>query len=179
MIILLDMDGVLADFVTRSVEVAKLPISSDLVSEWNYFKKYMSSSEFWQCIDNYEGFWENLDPHPWAYELVSLCKSFGSVYYASAPALHHNCCEGKIKWLRKHNFMSSKKNEFMFGPEKWLMARHGRVLIDDNEENVKNFTFAGGEGYLFPQNWNSGVVKIDRVTDLKIKLEQLKCRNKK
>jgi len=175
MIILMDMDGVIADFVTRSIEVAKLPVTFDCISEWDYFDKYMSREEFWSKIDNHEGFWENLDPHPWAHELVSMCKNYGQVIYASSPVIHHNCCEGKIKWLRKHRFMSNSQNEFMFGPEKWLLARRGRILIDDYNENIKNFIFAGGHGYTFPQNWNSGKIYIDRVTDIQNVLEDMKC----
>lgn len=174
MIILLDMDGVIADFVGRSIEVAGLPVTSEMINKWDYFDEYMSSKEFWDKIDNHEGYWENLDPYPWADDLVRTCKSLGTVYYASAPALHHNCCEGKIKWLRKHGFMSKSKNTYMFGPDKWLMARKGRILIDDSQENIKNFNYAGGIGYLFPQTWNNGEIKIDRVTDLKIFLERQK-----
>jgi len=172
------MDGVIADFVKRSIEVCHLPVTSEMIGKWDYFDEYMSAKEFWGYIDNHEGFWENLELFPWSHELVDMCKSYGHVYYASAPALHHNCCEGKIKWLRSHGFMDNNKNEYMFGPEKWLMARRGRVLIDDSPKNIKNFNYAGGNGYLFPQSWNNGNLYVDRVTDVKLFLERTKCSTK-
>lgn len=155
-VILLDMDGVLADFVSAAIGVCGLPLKHDEVDQWDFFLPYMTAEEFWQKIDAVPGFWSNvIQPYPWAPEIVALCKENAKqVVFASAPCNHPNSAEGKIRWLRRHFFMERDRNDYMLGPDKYLMAKPGRVLIDDNENNCVAFNTEGGHSVLFPQPWN-------------------------
>ena len=36
-----------------------------------------------------------------------------------------------------------------------MLAKRGRVLIDDSDVNCEKFAAAGGTAIVFPQRWNS------------------------
>ena len=153
-VIYLDMDGVLADFVTPSLKVAGIPLTHDQVTTWNYFEPYMTSNEFWWKIGASQDFWLDIKPYPWASELFKLCKSIAPVRFCSSPAIDPICVANKVQWLRFHGFMDSDKNDYHFTPHKHELAKPGRVLIDDSMPNVLSFREAGGNGIVFPQPWN-------------------------
>lgn len=156
-VIFLDMDGVIADFVSAAIEVCNLPLKHDEVDQWNFFLQYMTSEEFWQEIDRTPDFWtERVKPYPWASEVVALCEANANrVIFASAPCNHPQSAEGKIRWLRQHGFMGDDRNDYMLGPDKYLMAKPGRLLVDDNDGNCVSFETEGGQKLVFPQPWNS------------------------
>lgn len=154
--VLIDIDGVLADFITPSLEVASIPLQSDQqVSHWDYFLPYMSEAEFMRRIDAVESFWANLIPYAWAAELVQLCESVAQVYFCSNPAGYRGAADAKLEWLIQHGFMDRGARNYILTPHKWLQAAPGRVLIDDSPCNIACFMQHKGVGVLFPQPWNS------------------------
>ncbi len=165
---LLDMDGVLADFVTPSLAAAEIPLSHDDCQSWNYFAPFMSETEFWRKIDCVDGFWENIQPYPWANELVQMCESLAPVHFCSAPAKHHSCASAKIKWLRNHGLMGLHDDNYLLTRHKWMAAGPNRVLIDDGEHNVEDFVKYGGNAITFPQPWNSGPMLYSVGNNLKV-----------
>lgn len=178
--ILLDVDGVLADFITASLKANCLPGSHDDVDSWNWFIPPETSEEekkrmyrkFMANCDAVKDFWISLNPYWWAHPLHALCKRFDDVIFATAPSLDPHCCSQKIQWLRNHRFMGNT-NSFMIGPHKHLMAQHA-VLIDDSEENVRKFVENGGSAILFPQRWNSnGNFVDDRIGYTQARLEEI------
>jgi len=152
---LLDMDGVLADFVTPSLQATGIPLAHDECQSWNYFAPFMSENEFWRKIDAVDGFWDSLKPYPWARELVQMCELIAPVYFCSAPARHHSCASAKITWLRTHGLMGKRDDNFLLTKHKWMAAGPNRVLIDDGEHNIDDFVKHGGKAIKFPQPWNS------------------------
>jgi hypothetical protein len=153
-VIYLDMDGVLADFVTPSLKVAGIPLTHDQVTTWNYFEPYMTSNEFWWKIGASQDFWLDIKPYPWASELFKLCKSIAPVRFCSSPSIDPICVANKVQWLRFHGFMDSDKNDYHFTPHKHELAKPGRVLIDDSTPNCLAFQKATGQAIEFPQPWN-------------------------
>jgi hypothetical protein len=173
-VIYLDMDGVLADFVTPSLKVAGIPLTHDQVTTWNYFEPYMTADKFWGRIDGNRDFWFDLEPYPWAEELVNLCRSIAPVRFCSSPPLNPISATHKIRWLRWHGFMDYEKNDYHFTPHKHELAKPGRVLIDDSTANCLAFQKATGQAIEFPQPWNGAGHTIseqgdysDRVTYVK------------
>lgn len=156
--ILLDMDGVIADFNAGALEATGIPLTSDQIDTWDWFKPYMSSDEFYRRINDRMYFWEDLPVLPWAQELVQLCRSYGKVWFASSPGLCEEAPTGKLRWLRRHGFLGPNDMNYMFGHDKWLMASGENVLIDDSDIQMMHYWGSLGAGILFPRKWNMNAV---------------------
>ena len=153
-IILLDVDGLLANFVQGLIDTMSLPIKHDDWDSWSYHQKLgISDADMWAATHG-DDWWLNLKPYPWAGYLVNSLKEFADVIYCTSPSLASDCTRQKIDWLRKHGFMSEAKNDYVIGPHKHLLARSGAILIDDSEANVSAFRNHSGVAWLFPAPWN-------------------------
>lgn len=180
--ILIDMDGVIADFVSPSLKAAAIPLSHDECNMWNYFSGFMTEDEFWSAIESVDGFWDSLKPYEWAYELVEMCRRIAPVYFCSSPARHKSCAGAKIHWLREHGFLKGTDDRFILTRHKHLLANNGTVLIDDGKHNIDAFRGAGGSAITFPMPWNgclsSGITSgDDKVSDVKSWLDILSVHN--
>lgn len=152
--ILIDLDGVLADFVTAALDVQGLP--NVVVDRWEMHECCgLTASDFWGTIDRqgYE-FWANIDPYPWKDELLALLPTTFTV--STTPSRHPNCAAGKTAWMHQHFRGTNGKvfRDYLIGEHKHLLAAPGRVLIDDSDKNCVKFCEHGGEAILFPQPWN-------------------------
>lgn len=149
--ILVDCDGVLADFVSSAARVhGKSPeiLSWDFWLEWG-----LEPEEFWAPLATRD-FWLGLQPYKWANDFLASLRELGEVTICTSP-MHLNtevCIGAKLDWLE--SYFGIRPVDVMVGRKKWLMAGKGRVLIDDYEENVSKFWQAGGSSILFPQPWN-------------------------
>jgi len=63
------------------------------------------------------------------------------------------CIPGKRGWMKKY-YRQLARN-MIFTGAKTLLAGTGRLLIDDNDENVKTVREAGESAVLVPRLWNS------------------------
>lgn len=154
--ILVDMDGVVADFVSAAIDVVGLPVFASQVTKWNFFEDYMTEDEFWQALREYEGFWSRrIKEYPWTWGLMQKIISTGvDIVFASSPCKDPESASGKLKWLESNPSLHGIKIEYMLGQKKWLMANPRHLLIDDNEDNCRKFQERGGNAILFPQPWN-------------------------
>lgn len=155
--VLVDMDGVLACFVTGMCRAHGRPNPfEDGTHGGRYFIDEiwgMEPAEFWEPAD--EAFWAGLDPTPEAHELVALLEAeFGieSLCLLSSPSANLGCIPGKLRWIDKHFPQFSRR--FLFGTQKQFCAGPDHLLIDDWEHNVESFRAAGGHAVLFPRPWN-------------------------
>lgn len=161
--ILLDMDGVLCDFVSMACVACGRPA---VISNWPKSiyplcdALEMPLDEIWARIDRHDkhhGFWSRLAPYPWYTDLINLIiqqESFNLPFTIStSPSRHHGCVSGKVQWLRRH--IHPGFTDYMLGHQKHLLAKPDVCLIDDSDMNVDNFRTAGGKAILFPQPWNS------------------------
>ena len=109
--ILLDLDGVLRDFVAASLRVHGREglASPDFPNTWNYFEAWgMNADQFWQPIhDTGSDFWANLKPFP---EMKAIVDCVGRLdpdfRICTTPSQDASCYHGNRLWLDKH-----------FGPE--------------------------------------------------------------
>ena len=160
--IYLDMDGVLADFVTPSLKAAGIPLTHDEVTIWNYFEPYMTAEEFWSKIDAVPNFWLDIEVYPWAHDLFDVCRRIAPVVFCSSPCADPKCAAQKIQWLRNHGFMGADENNYIFTNDKSQLSQKGRVLIDDSNKNCREFQRPktgvqfpmAGQSIEFPQKWN-------------------------
>lgn len=155
--ILLDMDGVIADFVGSAI---RLFGREDLLSTWPCgqwcIAKALGISEvdFWGKIDvRGRHFWERLDFYPWAFRLTGMLTSFAPWTICTSPSHHPESLAGKLAWL--HSCFGFPFRNYFMGSAKHLFARPGTVLVDDSDKNVSDFQAAGGKSILFPQPWNA------------------------
>lgn len=153
--ILLDMDGVLADFVGGALKAHGIERFNSLhwPPQWDMATELgISDDEFWAPIhDGGAEFWRQLEPLPWAQELWDGCAALGSITISTSPSRDYESRKGKLDWLAQH---FDANVGCYFGRDKWLMARHG-ILIDDSDANVQRFCEKGGQAVLFPRPWNA------------------------
>lgn len=161
--ILIDMDGVIADFVRGCCEAHDRP---------NPFKgKYrgynieeawgISTEEFWEPMKN-PSFWENLKRFSWSDSIVTKAFSLvgpENVSICTAPSTigYTAAVEGKLRWLDSH-YPDIKK---IFTKHKYFCAEPNTALVDDTESKIEAFNEYGGVGILFPQPWNQLGIHVD------------------
>ena len=156
--ILLDMDGVLSDFISGACSVHS---KSDPYEGGCNLGDYdiaalleMTPGDFWLPMG--KDFWASLPPFPEAFELVAFLESlFGqeNICILSSPNLNPESMQGKLEWIERH--FPKYRRQYLFGPRKQFCAGLGHILIDDHDVNVQVFNDAGGVGVLYPRPWNS------------------------
>lgn len=159
----LDMDGVLCDFITSVLTVHD---RIDALETWppGEFETHtvlgLSKSQFWKPLTaKGEDLWADFPAFDWVDNLVNLVSEFSSWTILTSPALAPACASGKLRWLQ--NQFGGRFRDFIISPRKALLARPGRVLIDDSDEQIERFNAADGIGILFPQPWNSAHDQTD------------------
>jgi hypothetical protein len=169
--ILLDLDGVLTDFVGGAIAahgIADPYADGDNHGVWDFSEICdIPPSVFWERLD-YE-FWANLR---WTVDggaiLSFLEAKFGyqNICLLTSPP-HSNtgdAIRGKIDWVERH--LPKYKRQLLIGPAKEFCAHSGSILVDDADHNVTKFALAGGNTYLVPRVWNSKHAITDAVKDL-------------
>lgn len=153
-IVFLDMDGVLCDFVGGVAALFNKP-SPQAGDPAQPLHEYIGVPKglMWNRIaESGAKLWENLEPLPWANDLVALARSAGEVMIATSPSLQAASLSGKLTWLQRR--FGVKFRDFVISPQKYLLARPQHVLIDDTEHHVSAFREAGGQAVHFPSVQN-------------------------
>lgn len=173
-VVLLDVDGVLANWVLGIIETHRLDITHDQYESWDYHKSIgMTDDQLW-APTNTGNWWLDLPIYPWAKTMLESIEAHWDVVFCTSPNLDASCPSQKVAWLRKHGLLHPRKNNYQIGPRKELNARSGAVLIDDSESNVTNFVNNGGRAILFPQPWNRFRDVRDRVDFVLENLDSLR-----
>lgn len=153
--IYIDMDGVIADFVSSALAVHNFP--KDMYKPCGDYHMEnqlgVSQREFWDKIDKAgEDFWVNMEPFSWTEDLIKVVSDLDEWMILSAPSRNPQCLSGKMRWLHKQ--FGSKFHDVIFCPakKKYLLADDFSILIDDSDKNCSDW----GERFsiLFPQPWN-------------------------
>ncbi len=77
-----------------------------------------------------------------------------NVFILTKPIEDPSCVAGKVEWIQRF-LPNDMKDQYFIGAHKYLCAKEGTLLIDDNEDNINLFRNSGGSGILFPRPWNS------------------------
>ena len=153
--IFLDMDGVLCDFIAPAFAAhGRAFIAEEYPPGLFACEEYLgvSTERFWEPIHAQgEAFWSNLEPYPWAFDLVKELEQIDKVVIATSPSRSPHSYSGKRLWLQRHGLCHI---ESMFGKAKWLMAKEGRTLVDDGQHNIDAWMKHGGSAVVVPQPWN-------------------------
>lgn len=168
--LLLDLDGVLADFDKAAaalwgLTVEELNSRRGETPTWDITPLLgVSHTEFWKRIaQNEYDFWLSVDPLPWAEELVDHVASITDDWYiVTTPSHSGQSHRAKFDWchcefLKKYMDEHKHFDRYIPTKHKHLLAREGAILIDDREQNCNHFVFGpkmgastGGTAILFP-----------------------------
>lgn len=150
--ILLDMDGVIADFIGAAISLHK-PKDSTVVN-WDFFEQWgLTASDFWTPM-GYD-FWLNIPKTIEAIRIVQMCEvAVGpkNVCLLTAPCKTKGCRDGKADWIDRH--FPRYNDRHLIGAAKNFCSSPNSLLIDDSDKNCEEFVGAGGQVCLYPQPWN-------------------------
>ena len=150
--ILLDMDGVVVDFVSGALRLHGLKRPEPVA--WNFYEQLgLSADDFYAPMG--PAFWADLHWTQEGRDLLRELEARDEIVLCTSPLRTRGCVEGKERWIRKH--APEYWNRVAFLGEKFLLAGAG-TLIDDSEANVEAFRAAGGRAILVGREWNSGGV---------------------
>lgn len=158
--VLVDVDGVLCDFVTQTFIIAeKIFGIKRHVSELNIW----DIAEFFQLNEHQEkdlyveinkpGFHQKMQPYAGAKEGLKALQEVADVVIVTAATRGHTWCFERYEWLQDHFGIHYK--DIIFAHKKQYVR--GDALLDDRPENIQGWLEAHpmGKGLLWAQSWNS------------------------
>lgn len=157
--VLLDMDGVVVDFVSAAIlEHGLNPVrfvNDWPKGEWDVAKVInLPPKQFWEKIDANPTFWDELQPYPWMEALTHLVHNNSRSWaFCTTPSRHHHSSAGKVRWIQNY-FGKTFRDYYLCGASKAQLATPDTLLIDDSDVNVGEFLLAGGKAVLWPAVWN-------------------------
>lgn len=179
--ILMDLDGVMADFV-RSACLALGKDPDEMYRTWppgeyDIAKVFgMETHALWDAVEAQgEDLWANMSTYPWSSTLYGECRKLAPVYFLTKSTLDPRSASGKLKWMQGFLGDRFKARNFLIGPPKHLCGRPQNILIDDSNSNVDSFRKSGGNAILFPQPWNTRHAEAneDRIAVVLSELKEL------
>jgi len=153
MIVFLDMDGVIVDFIKGLEEKFGKDLTGHVEWGFDYEGMFgMTGNEFWNSLT--DEWWESL---PWTVEgkeLIEFLESRGhEPILLSSPA--RNNAGGKQRWIKKNLPHYHRNDRYLLGAPKWAVAGTGKVLIDDYDKHCNLWFGYGGSAIVFPRPWNT------------------------
>lgn len=170
-LVLLDCDGVLADFVTPAFEIANRLFGKDHhpdnLNQWDMarFMGFDSEQErvFYDEIKK-KGFHDHLKPYPGAVDGINWIRKIADVHIVTSPMFGETWCSERWKWL--HDYFGIKSREVTHTHAKELFF--GDVFVDDKPTNVDKWVARhyDSHGLLWHQWYTKDVTtQLTRVHD--------------
>lgn len=162
LVIYLDLDGVLTDFVGGVLRWHGLaPEHRDEVDSWDgipavlsrLLGRTISDADMWRSIEDVS-FWRTLEWLPEGRALYQDLAAIVPVVIMSTPCDHAASAAGKLEWIERE-LPPAQRREYALTPCKARFGRPGSVLVDDSGRNVEEFRAAGGRAFLWPATWNA------------------------
>jgi len=167
--VFLDLDDVLNTFAPHALRSVGCPIGSSDYSSypieagWNISQAagmlhptdVFHPSAFWAEMKR--EVWATIPKSPQFWPLIRLARDAvgpENVFILTTATLSPDCLAGKLEWIREHCPEYFRRQFYMGGPYKRLLAGPGALLVDDNEDNCREFCEHGGSAILFPRPWN-------------------------
>lgn len=153
--ILVDLDGVLADFHQTYLNLVGFPASMEAVRQHggNIPPAIgQTDEEFWDSVPR--EFFEGLPLLSDARELLQIVRTFDPEFHiCSSPGTNKPwVITEKVNWVHKH--LDPNFNRFIISNDKPIAANTRTVLLDDWDGQCNNFQVMGGTSILVPRPWN-------------------------
>lgn len=153
--ILLDCDGVLADFPGGVVKAVNQFYSTNWktsdIKTWDIGQSLGLPTDIIDEIASQPGFCLDLEPYPEALEAVKKLKTLGDVWIVTSPHKSKTWCWERIKWCERHLDISYKR--VINASDKRLIS--GDLFLDDKPANLENWcNDQKGVALLWDQTWN-------------------------
>lgn len=164
---LVDVDGVLADFLAPSLDFLrrefKLDYDSSTFPTWDLFEtvdcRYLMAMEtHWRQ----PGWCRDIPVYEGAQDAVMALREVADVYFVTAQMLHAPYWMWeRVQWLKEH--FSAEDRHIVFTLAKYLVE--GDVLIDDKPSNICSWAAAHPtkQGVLWTQPYNLDHVPSENV----------------
>jgi len=152
MIIYLDMDDVVADWMQAARDIVK--------RNWNYGEQIPDSD--WNKVKAKTRFYRDLPVKEGAHELVNFCRDAVAEGLADdlrfLTALPHSddmpyAAYDKVLWATER----FERIPVLFGPysyDKYKHCQPGDILIDDRTSNCEEWTAASGHAHIY-RTWEA------------------------
>jgi hypothetical protein len=152
MIIYLDMDDVVADWLVYAQEFLKM--------RWDDSKSERIPQSDWDKLKNDSHFYRNLPIKEGAHDLVNFCRDLKAEGIIEdlrfLTALPHDYSMPFAAWDKMLWAMERfERIPVLFGPfshDKWRHCTPGDILIDDRHSNCSEWINAGGKAHVY-KNW--------------------------
>lgn len=148
-IILLDVDGVVADFagpfLAKANEITGMSVSPADIRQWDILTAFPDQQHGDILEHTYKpGFCTALPTLPGAVEGVRRLREIGDVYALTSPWTSETWCWERTRWLRDR--LDFDKHDVLHVPGNRKHLVRGDVLIDDKLETVVEWTRSNPEG---------------------------------
>jgi 5'(3')-deoxyribonucleotidase len=163
--ILVDCDGVLADFVQGMFNVIDelygLTFTEDQLTDWNFHSLNLGKERersVWERV-GHAGFAQALHPYDGAGEALEQLRVHHDVYVVSSPFWGPTFCYDRAQWLLQRGMIPSTR-KLVLAESKYVVA--GDVLIDDRESNIQEWLEhnPNGYGFLWSRSYNVNAEKV-------------------
>lgn len=172
--ILLDLDGVLADFhrgflanINREKIRDNWPIGT-----YNLEKVLdITEDALWGMVPR--GLFARLPEMPDMRSILDVVQNYDPNFHiCTSPGPHAYAVEEKINWVREH--IDPSFNRFHVTTNKTHLVGRSNVLVDDWDVQHRRFSEAGGMAVLLPRPWNSRFGTLGKPHEiLRLELEYL------
>lgn len=167
--ILLDMDGVLADFFTPALArlnaryFAKVTVEDYVKDFGKFFMEQhpafdIGPDAFWRTVEgpteaSAYRFWSSIKPFPWATDLYFQLTRIAEVTICTSPSRSPWSAHAKVEWMKEYFNVDS--DHMILGGKKHLLAKPDHLLIDDRPDTCGKFRAHCGGAVCPPSNWNT------------------------
>ena len=153
----MDVDGIVADFVGRTIELLPdvFPSGRDSITSWSLYDG-LSPENQKRCQDTWhsKGFCMSLPVLPGSQNAVDRISMEADIIWVTSPLTKgHHWVREREMWLER--YFAALPGEIVFAHDKSLVS--GNLLVDDRSLNLQAWVERnpGGMGVLWDSPWNS------------------------
>lgn len=165
--VLLDCDGVLADFSTSLLKAVGSSLTAEGVDDWDIFniiEKHEGpdmKADALDVLDDFD-FWANMDLMPGAESLYKSLGAPSSIHIVTSPWMACHGWESARRWWLNRHFGIDPR-QIIITEAKFKVV--GDTFIDDKESHVREWRAAhpNGFGILRDAPYNRHVTDLPRL----------------